>query len=84
MIARLIAERMAQALGQTVTVDNKSGASGLIAAEGVAKAAADGYTLLMASSQLATFRALFPATPLDPERDLDPIGIIATSPHRRM
>jgi len=81
VIARLIAVRMGEALGQSVLVENKTGASGLIAAEAVAKSPADGYTILMASSQLATFRALYPATTFDPERDLEPLGLIATSPY---
>ncbi len=81
IIARLIAIKMADTLGQQVVVENKPGASGLIAAESVAKAQADGYTLLMASSQLATYRALYPATTFDPERDLEPVGMIATSPY---
>ncbi|WP_019450541.1 tripartite tricarboxylate transporter substrate binding protein [Cupriavidus sp. BIS7] len=81
VIARLIAAKMSQSLGQSVVVENRTGASGLIAAETVAKAPADGYTVLMASSQLATYRALFATTKLDPERDLEPLGIIATSPY---
>lgn len=81
VIARLIAAKMSQSLGQSVVVENRTGASGLIAAESVAKAPADGYTVLMASSQLATYRALFATTKLDPEKDLEPLGIIATSPY---
>ncbi len=81
IVARLIALKMAESLGQPVMVENKAGASGLIAAEAVAKTTADGYTVLMASSQLATFRALYPTTTFDPERDLVPVGMIATSPY---
>jgi tripartite-type tricarboxylate transporter receptor subunit TctC len=80
VVARLMAAKISQSLGQTVVVENRSGASGLMAAEGVAAAPADGYTLLMASSQLATYRALYPATRLKPE-DLEPLGLIATSPY---
>jgi tripartite-type tricarboxylate transporter receptor subunit TctC len=81
VIARLMAQKMSDTLGQPVIVDNRPGASGLIAAEGVAKATADGYSILMASSQLATYRALYPATTFDPEKGLAPIGLIATSPY---
>lgn len=81
VIARLIASKMGETLGQSIVVENKTGASGLIAAESVAKAASDGYTLLMASSQLATYRALYPTTTFDPERDLEAVGIVATSPY---
>jgi tripartite-type tricarboxylate transporter receptor subunit TctC len=81
IIARQIGQRLSEALNQSVVVENKPGASGLIAAEGVAKSASDGYTLFMASSQLATFRALYPSTSFDPERDLQPLGFIASSPY---
>jgi tripartite-type tricarboxylate transporter receptor subunit TctC len=81
IIARQIGQRLSEALSQSVVVENKPGASGLIAAEGVAKAAADGHTLFMASSQVATFRALYPSTQFDPERDLEPLGFIASSPY---
>jgi tripartite-type tricarboxylate transporter receptor subunit TctC len=54
IVARLIAANMEKTLGGSVVVYNKPGASGLIAADFVGKAGADGYTLLMASSQLAT------------------------------
>jgi len=81
IIARLIAIKMGDTLKQSVVVENKPGASGLIAAESVAKAQPDGYTLLMASSQLATYRALYPMTTFDPDRDLEPVGMIATSPY---
>ena len=81
VVARLIAVKMADTLGQTVVVENKPGASGLIAAESVAKANADGYTILMAPSQLATYRALYPSTTFDPEKQLLPLGLVATSPY---
>lgn len=81
VVARLIAVKMADTLGQAVVVENKPGASGLIAAESVAKANADGYTILMAPSQLATYRALYPSTTFDPEKQLLPLGLVATSPY---
>jgi tripartite-type tricarboxylate transporter receptor subunit TctC len=81
IIARQIGQRLSEALNQNVIVENKPGASGLIAAEGVSKASADGHTLFMASSQLATFRSLYPSTQFDPEKDLEPLGFIASSPY---
>jgi tripartite-type tricarboxylate transporter receptor subunit TctC len=81
LIARQIGQRLGELLNQAVVVENKPGASGLIAAEGVAKSSADGHTLFMASSQLATFRALYPSTQFDPERDMEPLGFVASSPY---
>jgi tripartite-type tricarboxylate transporter receptor subunit TctC len=81
IVARLIAAKMEETLGGSVVVYNKPGASGLIASDYVGKASPDGYSLLMASSQLATYRALYPTTTFDPEKDLEPIGLVATSPY---
>jgi tripartite-type tricarboxylate transporter receptor subunit TctC len=81
VVARLLAPRLAELLGQQVIVDNRAGASGLLAAEAVAKSAGDGTTLLMAPSQLATYRALYPASTLLVEQDLAPLGLVATSPY---
>ena len=81
VVARMVAAKMSELMKGSVIVDNKPGASGLIAADSVGKAAPDGYTLLMASSQMATYRALYPGNPFDAEKDLEPVGIIATSPY---
>lgn len=80
VVGRLVAAKLTQLLGQTVMVDNRAGASGLLAAEFVSTSPADGYTLMMASSQIATYRALYPATKLRPET-LESIGFVATSPY---
>ncbi len=81
IMARLVAQKMGEVLGQSVVIENKSGAGGLIAAEAVSKATPDGYTLLMAPAQLATYKALYPATKLDAERDLESLGLVATTPY---
>lgn len=81
VVGRLIGVKLGQALKGSIIVDNKPGASGLIAADFVGKAAPDGYTLLMASSQLATYKALYASNPFDAERNLEPIGVVATSPY---
>lgn len=81
VIARLVAQKMSDSLGQQVVVENKVGAGGLIAADSVAKAQADGYTLLMSPAQLGTYRALYPGTTLKPETDLQPLGLVATTPY---
>src|SRR5262245_548318 len=68
-IARIIAERLGDRLGQQVIVENRAGAAGVIAAEAVARASADGYTLFMGSpSQIAITPALT-RTPYDPMKD---------------
>ena len=79
--ARLVATQLGTALGQTVVVDNRPGGSTVIAAEAAARAAADGYTLLLASG--ATFSsvpALLPSVPYDPDRDFAPLALVSRLP----
>lgn len=80
IVARLIAPKFAQALGEPVIVENKAGASGNIAADAVAKAAPDGRTLLLAFNSHATVGALFPKLPFDPFKDFASVGLIARAP----
>ncbi|MEP7183988.1 MAG: tripartite tricarboxylate transporter substrate binding protein [Betaproteobacteria bacterium] len=81
VVARYVAEKLAEAWGQPVVVENRSGAGGTIAAEAVAKAPADGYTLLLGSqSALALAAAVNADLRYDPLRDLAPIGRVATLP----
>lgn len=78
-IARITAEWLTQKLGQTVIVENKPGASGAIAAEFVARAPADGYTLFMATlPQMAVLPAMT-KTPYDPVADFAPVSIVASN-----
>src|SRR5262245_51238943 len=78
-IARIVAERLSDRLGQVV-VENRPGAAGVIAAETVARAPADGYTLFMGSpSQIAITPALT-KTPYDPVKDFAPITNIGEGP----
>lgn len=81
LVARLIQQPLATRWGQPVVIDNRPGANAIIAAEAVAKAKADGYTLLMA---YATEVALNPVTerklPYDPARDFAPILQLASAP----
>ena len=77
LIARLIAPKLAEALGQPVVVDNRPGASGTIAAGHVARAPADGSTLLVDASSFAVNPALFPKLAYDNARDFLPIGVVA-------
>src|SRR6202035_958241 len=78
-VGRLIADRLSDALGERVIVDNRGGASGTIASMAVARAAPDGYTLLLSSSTThATAPVAFKTLPYDPIKDFTHIGLIAT------
>ena len=81
VIARLVAQKMTENMGQPVLVDNKPGASGIIAAEFVAKAAPDGYTLMIAPSGPMVFNAvMFSKLSYSPVKDFIPIGTVAAFP----
>lgn len=81
LIARAIAEPLAQALGQPVLIDNRPGAGGNIGTGLVAKAEPDGHTLLLTiQGPLVTAPLLNRRLPYDPQRELRPIGLIATAP----
>ena len=73
VVARIIGERLAPALGQPIVVDNRPGASGTIALAAVAKAAPDGYTLGTVSPPHAVAPSLVPQLPYDTARDLAPV-----------
>jgi tripartite-type tricarboxylate transporter receptor subunit TctC len=79
-IARVLAVKLGARLGQSVIVDNKGGAGGTIGTDFVAKAPADGYTLLFASTSITTNAASGKTLPYDVVKDLKPIGMIATTP----
>lgn len=81
VLARLVANRLSEKLHQQFIVDNRGGASGIIGTELVAKAPADGYTLLFSSSTLATYQALYAKVPFDPARDLAPVATVASTPY---
>lgn len=78
--ARLLAPQLAEQLGQPVYVDNRPGASGAIAAGLVARAAADGQTLLVAATSFATAPAMDPNLAWDPLRDFTPVATLAVIP----
>jgi len=78
-IARLVAARLAERWKQPVLVENKPGASGSIGTEFVARAAPDGYTLLMTVNTFAMAPALFKKLPFDPVADFAPVGRVAVS-----
>jgi tripartite-type tricarboxylate transporter receptor subunit TctC len=79
LIARLVAEKLGPRLGQPVVVDNRPGAGGLIGIDLVAKAAPDGYTLLLVNNPpFATVPGIEPPPPFDPLKDFAPIGLICS------
>jgi tripartite-type tricarboxylate transporter receptor subunit TctC len=78
-IARPFAERLGKALGQPVIVDNRPGAGGNIGAELVAKAPADGYTLLFANDFLGTNPNLYKEIHYDPVKDFAPISLVGST-----
>ena len=80
LAARALGEKLAAALGQPVVVENKPGASGNIGAEFVARAPADGHTLLMAATSFATAPAFYPKLAWDPLKDFAPVSLVATVP----
>ena len=75
-MARLIAPPLSESLGQNVVIDNRGGASGNIGMDYVARAAADGYTLLINTVPIVANPALFPKLPFQPERDFAPISLV--------
>lgn len=81
LMARLIAPHMASALGQTVLVDNKPGASGQIAAAQIARAAPDGTQLLFDASSFAVNPSLFPKLPYDSNTAFTPLAVLALFPN---
>ncbi|RZL92785.1 MAG: tripartite tricarboxylate transporter substrate binding protein [Variovorax sp.] len=80
ILARAIAPRMSQLLGQTVVVDNRPGAGGNLGTDLVARAAPDGYTIVIASSQVTMNPFLDMKVPFRIERDFEPVGRLASVP----
>jgi tripartite-type tricarboxylate transporter receptor subunit TctC len=82
VIARIVASKLGDALGQPVVVENRAGSGGLIAADTAAKASPDGHTLLFgALSYSAIFASLYKKLPYDPVKDFAPISLVATVPN---
>jgi tripartite-type tricarboxylate transporter receptor subunit TctC len=81
ILARVLGNRLSQTFGQPVVVENKPGAGGNIGVDAVAKAAPDGYTLVLGqTSNLAINPTLYPRLPYDPLKDLAPIALVASAP----
>lgn len=80
LVARMVAQKLQEALGQGFIVDNKAGAGGLIGAKEVIQAAPDGYTLYLGTvAELAISPSTYTKRPYDPVKDLAPISHVATS-----
>jgi tripartite-type tricarboxylate transporter receptor subunit TctC len=81
VVARLLAQKLGEAWGQSVIVENRAGAGGNIGADAVAKSPGDGYTLLMASGSIVTANPhMYKAMPFDAARDLVAITNVASGP----
>ena len=81
VVARVLGQKLAEAWGQPVAIENRTGAGGNLGADAVAKAPADGYTLLMASGSILTVNPhMYKRMPFDAQRDLVPITNVATGP----
>ena len=80
IVARALAPRLSELLGQAAMVDNRGGASGIVGADLVAKSAADGYNLLVAPNTLAIHVTLYSKLPYDTLKDFAPIALLTASP----
>src|SRR5262245_63999915 len=80
VMARIVGEKMSKTLGQQVVIDNRPGAGGALATRQVAKAAPDGYTLVIGGTgSLAVNPSLLPNVGYDVRKDFAPVGLIGTS-----
>lgn len=81
VVARIVGDRLGSKLGQPFVIENRAGANGMIAAEGVARADADGYTMLACNSSTITLnRTLFKDIRYDPEKDFAPLTTVVSAP----
>jgi tripartite-type tricarboxylate transporter receptor subunit TctC len=78
--ARLLADKFAEVWGKPILVENATGAGGNVAVDRAAKAAPDGYTLVMASSAITINPSLYEKLPFDPVKDLAPISLVVSTP----
>ncbi len=82
LMARALAQRMTESMGQSVIVENRAGAGGNLGMEFVARSSPDGYTIALAlTAQYAVNPALYPKLPYDPVRDYAPIMLVARNPY---
>ena len=79
-LGRALAQKLAEQMGQTFVVENRPGGNGIIGADAVAKAPADGYTLLFNASTFVTAPMTMKQVPYDVEKDFTPIALVAKAP----
>src|SRR4029077_17529014 len=79
--ARLVAAKLTESIGQSFYIENMPGGGGNIAMAATARAAPDGYTILVAPSNIVTNISLYPKISYDPYKDFDPISLMCSSPH---
>jgi tripartite-type tricarboxylate transporter receptor subunit TctC len=78
LTARTVAHKLGENMGQSIVIENKPGAGGVVATDAVAKATPDGYTLLLMSNATAVSAGLFKSLPFDAEKDLIPLSVLGT------
>ena len=78
LTARTVAQKLGENLGQSIVIENKPGAGGVVATDAVAKSAPDGSTLLLMSNATAVSAGLFKTLPYDAEKDLTPLSVLGT------
>ncbi len=76
LVARSVAQKMSESMGQSIVIDNKPGAGGVVASDTVAKAAPDGHTLLLMSNGNAVSAGLFKSLPYDTVKDFAPVSTL--------
>jgi tripartite-type tricarboxylate transporter receptor subunit TctC len=81
IVARTIGDELSRRWGQPIVIENRPGAGGTIAAAAAAKAAPDGYTIILVASGHAIVSYLYPSLPYDPLRDFTPLSFVGSSPN---
>jgi tripartite-type tricarboxylate transporter receptor subunit TctC len=80
-MGRIVGQKLSEALGKPVVIDNRAGANGMIGSEAVARSSRDGYTLLVNGANFVTTPLLFSKVSYDPVKDFDPISLMALGPN---
>src|SRR4051812_40723840 len=80
MVARIIAQKMSESMGQPVVVENRVGGGGIVAMDIVVKAPPDGHTMMLVGTSFLVLQALYPELPFDPMKDLAPVARAANAP----